>query len=218
MASGSREDFIGPSPFRDSAAPSHNASLLSTPLPEPMNLGAETPGTPATPYTDPFSTPAQNSYTGLPPGTPALPSRPVLSEHDRRQASDAPLNPGAAMSEKPVATPVRRRRLLWLGVAAAAIIVIFLAVFLPIFFTVIKKKSGSSSSAGPGSSSSSSPGSNPESPTGATTGGDGSVIQLADGTSFTYRNPFGGTCASTFVLPDVVTSSLTRAPLCAPSP
>ena len=36
---------------------------------------------------------------------------------------------------------------------------------------------------------------NPESPTGATSGGNGSVIQLADGTTFTYENPFGGTCA-----------------------
>ena len=199
MASAWREDVTGYSPFRDSAAPSQDTGVPATPLPEHTNpnLVAETPGTPATPYTNPFSTPAQNSYAGLPTGSPAL-SRPFLSDEYDRRESDAPLAGEAAIvSEKPRAAPARRRRLLWLGIGAVAVIVIFLAVFLPILFTVIKKHSGSGSGGahGSGSGSGDSASTNPESPTGATSGGNGSVIQLADGTTFTYENPFGGTCA-----------------------
>ncbi|KAI0060559.1 glycoside hydrolase family 5 protein, partial [Artomyces pyxidatus] len=77
-----------------------------------------------------------------------------------------------------------KRPLLWLA-AAIVLAVVVLAVVLPVYFVVIKPKKSSSGGGGGGAA-------NPESPTGATTGGDGSTIQLANGQTFTYTNPFGG--------------------------
>jgi len=75
---------------------------------------------------------------------------------------------------------------------AAAIVVIVLAVVLPVYFVVIRKhntNSSSSSGSGSGSGSSSSGGS---SKSNAKTGGDGSTVTLANGTTFIYNNSFGG--------------------------
>lgn len=104
------------------------------------------------------------------------------------------------MSEKDglrLGAPPRRNRLyMWLGIGAAAIVVIVLAVVLPVYFTVIKKHNSSGSARGGtgGATGSSGDATNPESPTGAVTGGDGSTITQSDGTTFTYKNPFGGFC------------------------
>ncbi|KAJ3516166.1 hypothetical protein NLJ89_g1298 [Agrocybe chaxingu] len=87
----------------------------------------------------------------------------------------------------------RKRVLALLGLVA--LVIVFLAVFLPVFFIVIRKKGGSEVRAGAGSTIGGGSGSgvpNPASPSGATSGGDGSVIRLANGTEFTYRNSFGG--------------------------
>jgi hypothetical protein len=71
-----------------------------------------------------------------------------------------------------------------------------LAVVLPVYFTVIKPKNHSALSKGSGSSGPAGTPStgNPKSPTGATSGGDGSTVILDDGTKFTYNNKFGGYC------------------------
>ncbi|RPD62162.1 glycoside hydrolase [Lentinus tigrinus ALCF2SS1-7] len=199
MSSGSRDDLPAHSPFADDASARQSVALLdesvaATPL---ANASATAEslqlGTPPTPYANPFSppeTPARNSYIGSATASPD-PSRPILSEDANRNDPGAPLTEAGVLSEKPRPINRRRRLFIWLGVGAAAIVVVVLAVILPVYFTVIKK---SSSSSGSGASGGGSGGSstNPESPTGATSGGDGSVITLSDGSSFTYSNKFGG--------------------------
>ncbi|CAA7271152.1 unnamed protein product [Cyclocybe aegerita] len=90
-----------------------------------------------------------------------------------------------------------RKRVLAL-VGLGALVLVFLAVFLPVFFVVIRKRGGSEVRAGAGSTIGGSGGGsgsgvpNPASPSGATSGGDDSIIRLVNGTEFTYRNSFGG--------------------------
>jgi len=67
------------------------------------------------------------------------------------------------------------------------IIVVILAVVLPVIFLVVKPHETSSTGSRSGSG-----GSNPSSPTGATTGGDGSTVITENGTQFLYNNSFGG--------------------------
>ena len=206
MSSGSREVLPVHSPFADNDTPRQSVaatddSVAATTVPN-ASAAAENlqPDTPPTPYSNPFSppeTPARNSYIGD-AGLSPNPSRPILSEDANRNGSGAPLTEAGVLSEKPRLINSRRRLFIWLGVGAAAIVVIVLAVVLPVYFTVIKKNSSGGGGGGSGSSGGSSGGdsTNPESPTGATSGGDGSVITLSDGTSFTYSNRFGGFCAS----------------------
>ena len=69
-------------------------------------------------------------------------------------------------------------------------VIIVLAVVLPV--TLVHKHHGSTADGGgPANTHDASPTSNSESPSGATTGGDGTVIVTEDGTTFTYRNKFG---------------------------
>ncbi|KAK0212093.1 glycoside hydrolase family 5 protein [Desarmillaria ectypa] len=99
-------------------------------------------------------------------------------------------------------TPSKRRGLAFWLICAAALVIVVLAVILPVYFTVIKPKHNnkdSSQSSTSGDNSSSAPETpqgngttNPQSPTGAITGGDGSIVALADGSSFIYNNSFGG--------------------------
>ncbi|CCM06308.1 uncharacterized protein FIBRA_08559 [Fibroporia radiculosa] len=83
--------------------------------------------------------------------------------------------------------PWYKRPLIWLG-AFIALAVVVLAVVLPVWFVAVKPHRDNSSSAASSKGSSA----NPESPTGATSGGNGSTVVMADGTSFTYVNNFGG--------------------------
>ncbi|KAI0666164.1 glycoside hydrolase [Trametes maxima] len=198
-----QEDSAPLSPFTDAAAASAagNGSHTSS-LENAVNI-PDTPGPTGTPYSNPFSLPGtpvvRESYVGA--GTPSTGASRALLSEETRLPSDAPLvAPGAGLgaadlSEKAgpaAAAPARRRRLyMWLGIGAAAIVVIVLAVILPVYFTVIKKHNGSGGG-GLGRPGSGAASSNPESPTGAVTGGDGSTITLADGTTFTYKNAFGG--------------------------
>lgn len=91
------------------------------------------------------------------------------------------------------------RRPVWLAIALGALVALILVIILPVYFTVIHKSNNNSSavSNSPGSSTSSgarpTPTSNPNTPSGATTGGDGSTI-VSGNTSFVYKNPFGGYC------------------------
>ncbi|KAJ3731574.1 glycoside hydrolase family 5 protein [Lentinula guzmanii] len=98
---------------------------------------------------------------------------------------------------KPGSESKRRRPIILALVGLGILAVIVLAVILPVYFKVIKPKQNQNDSASPASASagSSSVGSgsgNPTSPSGATSGGDGSEIILDDGTTFTYKNSFGG--------------------------
>jgi len=87
-----------------------------------------------------------------------------------------------------------KRPLLWVIALAIATIVV-LAIVLPVYFVVIKPHSSSlSGTSGGGTSGGGSGNGNPAPPGVTTTGGNGSVITTADGTTFTYLNPFGGIC------------------------
>ncbi|KAJ3981724.1 glycoside hydrolase family 5 protein [Lentinula detonsa] len=109
---------------------------------------------------------------------------PDSSEHELQQT-------------KPGSESKRRRPIILALVGLGILAVIVLAVILPVYFKIIKPKQNQNDSASPASASagSSSVGSgsgNPTSPSGATSGGDGSEIILDDGTTFTYKNSFGG--------------------------
>lgn len=136
-------------------------------------------------------TSARNSYINSTPATPDV-SRPFLSEGAIQDPFlDKPEDgPTGAINK-----PARRRWPLFVVGGAIAAVVIVLAVVLPV--TLVHKHHG-----GGGSSSGTSDGgahdptatANPESPTGALTGGNGTVIQADDGSTFTYINNFGGFC------------------------
>lgn len=119
------------------------------------------------------------------PGTPTPNnSSPLLPQHDK-EASE--LTSGAQESKG------KKRKLVTAAIVLGVIILIVLVVVLPVYFTVIKKKNNSKAStetAGGGSVGGGS--GNPESPTGATSGSDGSQIIADDGSTFTYQNKFGG--------------------------
>lgn len=91
-----------------------------------------------------------------------------------------------------------RRKIMILG-AIAALILIALAVIIPLYLVVFKNSSSKDSSK-PSSqitdpnapSSAAKPSSTSKPVVAAVTGGDGSLITMEDGTTFTYRNPFGG--------------------------
>ncbi|KAJ2927477.1 hypothetical protein H1R20_g1848, partial [Candolleomyces eurysporus] len=89
-----------------------------------------------------------------------------------------------------------RKRWLILAIVLGIAIIVFLAIFLPVYFVVIRKSPGSQSPASGGSSDASGTTDAPA-PSGTavpttTTGGDGSIITLENGTTFIYRNSFGG--------------------------
>jgi hypothetical protein len=99
--------------------------------------------------------------------------------------------------------------LISIGIAILAAVI--LAVILPVYFTVIKPKqqnnhvNSSSGSSGPGTENPAGEGpigggkDDPASPTGATSGGDGSTVIAEDGSTFTYENKFGGFCEFTYL-------------------
>lgn len=119
------------------------------------------------------------------PATPDL-TRPMLTPGNTQEKLEED-------DVKPVVVPSsnRRRRVFYILAAVIAAVVIALAVALPI--TLIHKHRNSSSSAN--SPHSPLPTANPESPSGALSGGNGSLITTEDGTTFTYVNNFGGFCA-----------------------
>ena len=99
----------------------------------------------------------------------------------------------------------RRRPLLIILVACIVLILIAVAVVVPVYFTVIKPRnhksstlasqsSSSSATATASAASSTSTGSSTPTSTEPITGSDGSTILLANGTSFVYKNSFGGIC------------------------
>ncbi|KAK1221925.1 hypothetical protein PQX77_015253 [Marasmius sp. AFHP31] len=85
----------------------------------------------------------------------------------------------------------KKRTTMWVLIGAAIVIIVALAVVLPVYFVVIKpnndKNSGAAGSGGVGGGSG-----NGHSPTGATSGGDGSEVITEDGETFVYKNSFGG--------------------------
>lgn len=121
-----------------------------------------------------------------PMGTPSPEHlRPILTSADKNGDNEkAPLASHSQVR--------RRRRWLYLAVGSVVAVIIALAVALPVTLVHRSRSSTSTNSAHGG------PSSNPESPTGAVTGGNGSVITTEDGVTFTYVNNFGGTCKSIY--------------------
>ncbi|KAJ4471412.1 glycoside hydrolase family 5 protein [Lentinula aciculospora] len=96
---------------------------------------------------------------------------------------------------KPGSQTKRRRLIIMSLVGLGVLAVIVLAVVIPVYFEVIKpkqKQDNVASSSSAGSSSVGSGSGNPASPSGATSGGDGSEVITDNGTTFTYKNSFGG--------------------------
>lgn len=107
---------------------------------------------------------------------------------------------GRMMEEKRAGYAVPRpnsKRKIIIGAVIVSLALIILAVIIPLYFLVLKpstrttsnpaKATASFNAASPSSTSTSSGMNNVR-----VTGGDGSVITMENGTTFTYRNPFGG--------------------------
>lgn len=93
--------------------------------------------------------------------------------------------------KRAVYAPRRRRNRIFLIGGIAAAVLVLLAIAIPVAFVESKHKS----SAGPSSSASTSKtagGNSKSKATLATSGGDGSIVTMEDGTTFAYHNSFGG--------------------------
>lgn len=119
----------------------------------------------------------------------------LLANKHESYAED-PILPTTATSPKS-----KRRSVVLIILLLVALALIIVAVIVPVYFTVIKPKlneSNSKNSSGGGSNSPTSGGGGGSTPSpgssDAITGGDGSTIHAADGTTFTYHNSFGGFC------------------------
>lgn len=107
--------------------------------------------------------------------------------------------------EDPATSPISKRRsLVRIAVLLVALALVIVLVVVPVYFAVIKPKLDASKSNTSGGVPGSKPGGGsggggggstptPGSPI-VTTGGNGSTIHAADGTTFIYNNPFGGFC------------------------
>lgn len=96
------------------------------------------------------------------------------------------------LEEKSAAyTPPRSKshRKALLLIVLAALIIVIVAIVVPIYFTVIKPKTNPGSRA---VSTSPTQTANNAAPSQTVSGGDGSIITMEDGTTFTYKNQFGG--------------------------
>ncbi|OSC98799.1 glycoside hydrolase family 5 protein [Trametes coccinea BRFM310] len=99
--------------------------------------------------------------------------------------------------------PLIKRPWVWIVAATGILAVVVVAVVVPVYFTVVKPnhnnsvKSGTASGSDTNGSGNAAVGSGTASATApvqtaVTTGGDGSTVTMEDGTTFTYKNQFGG--------------------------
>ncbi|KAG1767470.1 glycoside hydrolase family 5 protein [Suillus placidus] len=161
----------------------------------PLNLGQslEPPRASYLSSTPETATSPRDSYADTPDNV-----SPLVPENEKRDAiaygQESRAEPGLKKRS------ILRRPLFWL-IAFAVITVVVLAIVLPVYFVVIKPHNYSTNGASAGGApaggapagGSGSGSGNPTSPPGVTTtGGNGSIIKMADGTTFTYLNPFGG--------------------------
>lgn len=95
----------------------------------------------------------------------------------------------------------KSRRKIMIIAIIVAIILILAAVIIPLYFAVIRPKSESEANDSKDESTKGKDENKPGTPKGGNTpakeavvtGGDGSIITMEDGTTFVYKNPFGGT-------------------------
>ena len=142
----------------------------------------------------------RDSYTPSQPGTPPHSSALLLVNRNSSAGTAHEQQPDVAdEKEFPKNSPTHttnRKAFLFFG-GLIALVVLVLVVILPVFFLVIRRKqdnnaplSESQSPTTPGSTSI--PGQIPINSGGAIMGADGSLVTAADGSTFTYKNPFGG--------------------------
>lgn len=88
-----------------------------------------------------------------------------------------------------------KRKALIYGIICAALVILLIAIIIPVYLFVIKKSGGSSSGSSSGNTgtggASQTSGGNTQT-TLPTTGGDGSIVTKADGSTFVYNNTLGG--------------------------
>ncbi|KAF7315129.1 Glycoside hydrolase family 5 protein [Mycena indigotica] len=176
---------LAPQPYQ---APSQRqGSSLDSYRDEPENVGYPPASPVASGLLLPGGAASQAGYSAY-PGNP-LPQNAYASRYN---GADSPYVPGRASADQR-----RKRRLIGLA-AVMGLIIVAAAVIIPVYFAVIKKnnssKATSATSSNPSSGSPSSSGDpgGGEKPTSAITGSDGSTVLTADGTSFVYKNQFGG--------------------------
>ena len=144
------------------------------------------------------------SHSNFNSSTHALqPGRDASSPDQSYSAAAIPSSPGPWDSEGKVDSPParapRKKKLLLIALAAVAIILVI--VILCVYFFAIRPKNASDGAASAtngsggstiGTSTKSGHSPSPTSKAQPTTGGDGSTITMEDGTTFVYRNSFGG--------------------------
>jgi len=175
-------------PFRDSVNSSMRQSYDSLPL------GAQTPQWAGnteynssahalqemTPYhDDPTRAAHYSTYSSAP-----VPGSPTLGEH-------AELEGKRTLYDSPRSKSKRNVILMAVG----SLLAIILAVVLLVYFLAIKPKNSSGQSSSSQSTSSATRTATSAKPSATAkpiTGGDGSIVTMEDGTTFTYRNSFGG--------------------------
>ncbi|KAF9461827.1 glycoside hydrolase superfamily [Collybia nuda] len=153
----------------------------------------------------PFLDPPRASYLESSPATPRdsfAPSTLISNNNSGPLLPPAEKGESNGYSEEQARSPgkTKRRPILIILFGLAILAVVILAIILPVYFTVIKPKQRSEHSGSLGSDTDAPAGTgpigggtnDPESPTGATSGGDGSTVITEDGTNFTYSNKFGG--------------------------
>jgi len=187
-------EFATPAPSLPPSLPAVDGAPLEAPLDAPLE-------------------PPRASF--LAPG-PSIASSPRDSRVDR-DSSAGPENekgftPGQSTAHLPVGKdaeatsppPVPKttpfyRRPVWLAIAAGALVAVALAVALPLALHKSKNTQSNNSNNPSGNGTGSGNPNNPNTPSNAISGGDGSTI-TSGGTTFVYKNPFGGTCEFLFFL------------------
>lgn len=178
--SSSRPDSLADSFLTAPNTPLNPSETLSLPRASYLSPTPETVGSP------------RDSYVQAPEN-----SSPLVPETEKRNNEAYGLESSA--SSLPKKRSLFGRPLFWL-IALAVVTIIVLAVVLPVYFVVIKphnsnsNSTGASGGGGGGTSGGGSGSGNPPPAGVSTTGGNGSLITTADGTKFTYLNPFGGIC------------------------
>lgn len=145
-----------------------------------------------------YQTPRDSTATVTEPLTQEKPEQSVEHLYDYRGLSDD----NARTRDRHGKRSFWKRPLLYIPALLLLLIIIAAAVVIPIYFLVIKKNTSAAASTSSGSNSStptSGGGNNTSStptPSGAITGGDGSLVTTITGSTFVYNNSFGGFCKS----------------------
>lgn len=169
---------------------------IATNTPLPLNSDDSSIREPRAPYmavSDPFisgSDSPRESYLNATPNDSG-----ALLANKNENYADEPIPTTTSPTKS------KRRTVIIALLSLLALILVIVAVIVPVYFTVIKPKSrsvnanaSSGGSNGPTSTGPSGSSTPPSSSTNVITGGDGSTIKAADGSTFTYNNKFGGFC------------------------